>query len=112
MTRLRNGRTIFNAVEPDVAFSTFDRETAFWHLMFGAMAVILGRLVHWSQARTGTVPGLLGLSLLALCVAALVLMPVSGFLIVLPQAVVMILVSRRERTGAGAGTEEIRRAAG
>lgn len=106
------GDGFFNAVDPDVAFSTFDRETAFWHLMFGAMAIILGGLVHWSQARTGTVPGLLGWSLLALCVVALVLMPVSGFWIVLPQAVLMILVSRRGRTGAVAETEEVRRAAG
>lgn len=106
------GDGFFNAVDPDVAFSTFDRETAFWHLMFGAMAIILGGLVHWSQARTGTVPGLLGWSLLALCVVALVLMPVSGFWIVLPQAVLMILVSRQGRTGAVAETEEARRAAG
>ncbi len=32
------GDGFFDAVEPDVAFSTFDRETAFWHQAFGLMA--------------------------------------------------------------------------
>jgi hypothetical protein len=84
----------FNTVDPDVAFSTFDRETAFWHLTFGLMAVILGGLVHWAQNRTGTLPAFLGWSLLALGAAAVFLMPLSGFWVVLPQAV-MILVARR-----------------
>lgn len=106
------GDGFFNAVDPNVAFSTFYRETAFWHLMFGLMALILGGLIHWTQARTGVMPGFLGWSLLALCVVALVLMPVSGFWIVLPQAVLMILVSRRGRTGAVAETEGVRHAAG
>jgi hypothetical protein len=86
------------------------RETAFWHPMFGAMAVILGGLVHWSQARTATVPGFLGWSLLALCVVALVLMPVSGFWIILPQATLMV-VSRRGRLADVAEIEKDRRAA-
>ena len=102
----------FNAVDPDVAFSTFDRETAFWHFAFGAMALILGGLIHWTQARTGTLPAFLGWSLLALCVLALVLMPVSGFWVVLPQAVMMIVVGRRGRPGTVAETQGMRRAAG
>ncbi|HZB10963.1 MAG TPA: DUF6463 family protein [Rubrobacter sp.] len=104
----------FDAIGPNVAYATFDRETAFWHLAFGLMAIILGGLIHWAQARTGTLPAFLGWSLLALSVAALVLMPVSGFWIVLPQAVLMILVSRRghSRTGSGAKSEGMRRAAG
>lgn len=48
----------FDAVELDAA--QFDRETAFWHLTFGAMVVILGGLVHWAQSRTGTLPAFLG----------------------------------------------------
>ena len=110
------GDGFFNAVDPGGALSTFDRETAFWHLTFGAMAVILGGLVHWTQARTGTVPGFLGWSLLALCAVALVLVPASGFWIVLPQAVLMILVARREHirvafAGLGGGPSTVRRGA-
>lgn len=89
------GDGFFNAVDPDVAFSTFDRETAFWHVMFGATAVILGGLVHWSQAGAGTLPAFLGWSLLVLGAIGVILMPISGFWVVLPQAVLMIAVARR-----------------
>ena len=105
------GDGFFNAVEPDVAYATFDREMAFWHLTFGLMAVILGALIRWTQARTGTLPAFLGWSLLALGAAGVVLMPVSGFW-VLPQAVMMILVSRRASPGAVAGSGGARRVAG
>ena len=106
------GDGFFNAVEPDVAYATFDRETAFWHLTFGLMVVILGALIHWTQARTGTLPAFLGWSLLVLSVAALVLIPVSGFWLVLPQAVMMILVSRRSSSTTVVGSTETRRVAG
>ena len=100
------GDGFFNAVEPNVAFSTFDRETAFWHLMFGLMAVILGALIHWVQSRAVTLPAFLGWSLLLLSVIALILMPFSGFWVVLPQAVMMILVSRRADSQ-GAGSRDV-----
>lgn len=104
----------FGAVEPEGMASTFDREAAIWFVMFGALVLILGGLVHWTQARTGTLPAFLGWSLLAISVVALVLMPVSGFWIVLPQAVLMIAVARRgnSRTGPGAKGEGMRRAVG
>jgi hypothetical protein len=102
----------FNAVDPNAAFSTFDRETAFWHLMFGAMALILGGLVHWAQDRTGTLPSFLGWSLLALGLAGVVLMPFSGFWMILPLAVLMVVVARRGPLEDVAGGERTRRVAG
>ena len=95
------GDGYFNAVDPGAAFSTFDRETAFWHLMFGAMALI-----------PGTLPSFLGWVLLALGLGGVILMPVSGFWVVLPQAIMLILVARRGRPGAVAGDRRTRRAAG
>jgi hypothetical protein len=71
------------------------RSRHLWHVAFGSMAVILGGLIHWSQKRTGTLPAFLGWSLLALGAVALFLMPVSGFWVVLPQVVMMIVVARR-----------------
>jgi Family of unknown function (DUF6463) len=108
------GDGFFDAVDPAVTFSTFDRETAFWHLMFGAMAIVLGGLIHWLQARTGTLPAFLGWSLLTISVAALVLMPFSGFWLVLPQAVMMIVAARWGRSRSGSETKSggMRRAAG
>lgn len=102
----------FNVVDPNPAFSTFDRETAFWHLMFGATALILGGLVHWSQDRTGTLPSFLGWSLLALGLAGVVMMPFSGFWIVLPLAVLMVVVARRGPLEDVAEGERTRRVAG
>jgi len=92
---------VFNAVELDPA--QFDRETAFWHVTFGTTVVILGSLVHWAQARTGTLPAFLGWSLLVLGVAGVILMPVSGFWAILPQAVLMLVVARRGRSETFAG---------
>lgn len=106
------GDGFLGAVEPDAAFATFDRETAFWHLAFGLMAVILGALIHWAQARTGTLPAFLGWSLLALGAAGVILMPVSGFWVLLPQAAMMILVSRRSSPRAVTGSAGTRRVAG
>lgn len=90
------GDGFFGAVEFDP--SQLDRETAFWHLTFGAMVVILGGLVHWTQSRTGTLPSFLGCSLLALGLFGAILVPVSGFWLVLPQAVIMLVVAWREAT--------------
>ena len=42
---------LVDAVE--VIPAQLDRETAFWHLMFGATFVVLGGLVCWTQSRTG-----------------------------------------------------------
>lgn len=102
----------FDAVDPNAAFSTFDREAAFWHLMFGATALILGGLVHWSQDRTGTLPSFLGWSLLALGLAGVVMMPFSGFWIILPLAVLMVVVARRGPLEDVAEGERTRRVAG
>ncbi len=86
----------FNAVELDP--TQFERETAFWHVTFGTTVLILGGLVHWAQARTGTLPAFLGWSLLALGLFGVILMPISGFWAVLPQAVLMLVVARRRAT--------------
>lgn len=90
------GDGFFGAVELDPA--QFDRETAFWHLTFGTTVLILGGLVHWAQSRTGTLPAFLGWSLLALGLFGAILVPVSGFWLVLAQAVMMLVVARRAAT--------------
>lgn len=90
------GDGFFGAVELDP--SQLDRETAFWHLAFGTTVLILGALIHWAQARTGSLPALLGWSLLAFGAAGVILMPVSGFWAILPQAVLILVVARRGTT--------------
>jgi hypothetical protein len=75
-----------------------DRETAFWHLMFGATFVVLGGLVCWTQSRTGTLPVFLGWSLLALGLFGAIFVPVSGFWLVLLLALLVLLAARRGAT--------------
>jgi hypothetical protein len=87
----------FNAVTPDLAAPAFDRDAAFWFMFFGVMILILGALMHWSQARIGSLPAFLGWALLSLGVAGVILMPLSGFWLVLPQAVLVLAVARRGR---------------
>jgi hypothetical protein len=86
----------FGAVEVDPV--QLDREVAFWHLVFGATIVILGGVIHWAQGRTGTLPAFLGWSLLALGLFGAILVPASGFWLVLPLAVTMLVVARRATT--------------
>lgn len=86
----------FGAVE--IAPAHLDREVAFWHLTFGITVLILGGLVRWTQTRTGALPAFLGWSMLALGLFGAILVPVSGFWLVLAQAVMMLVVARREAT--------------
>lgn len=95
------GDGFFGAVESDPA--QLGRGIAFWHLTFGVTVLILGALVRWAQARTGTLPALLGWSLLALGLFGAILVPASGFWLVLPLAVLMLLLARWSDHGA-AGT--------
>ncbi len=96
------GDGFVNAVEPNVSFSTLDREVAFWHFTFGATVLILGALIHWAQNRTWTLPAFLGWAVLAIGAGGVILMPVSGFWIVLPQGVLMILAARQAPSPAAA----------
>ena len=73
----------------------FDREAAFWWTVSGVMLLILGGLVHWSQARTGTLPAFFGWALLATGVAGVTLMPASGLWLALPPAVLVLAVARQ-----------------
>ena len=82
----------------EVGPAHLDREVAFWHLACGMTFLLLGGLVRWTQSRTGVLPAFLGWSLLALGCFGAVLVPVSGFWLVLLQAVMMLVVVRREAT--------------
>lgn len=87
---------MFNAVDPHP-----ERQAAFWFLLTGALLVVLGQSTRWAQRRTGTVPGSLGTSLLVISLAGVVLMPVSGFWLLLPSAFLTLGASRHASTGAG-----------
>lgn len=55
-----------------------DREFAFWFVFFGFMAIIAGALTDWCERNFRRLPGFLGWSLLAMTVALVTIMPISG----------------------------------
>ena len=76
---------VVNAVEPDLARSTF-----VWFVMFGFVLLMLGDLARrWERERT-PLPRALGFQLLALSLLGVVLFPVSGFWLCIPQALWII----------------------
>ena len=89
LVAIGRGRFV-NAVEPHL-----ERQLAFWFLTSGVLIFALGQLTRWAQRRTGALPASLGWTLLALAVAGVILMPVSGFWLVLPQAVLVLAASRQ-----------------
>jgi len=75
----------------------------FWFLFGGLLTVVLGHLLTWIERRLGhPIPSFIGWELLALSVAGLLVMPVSGFWLVLAVAIYAIVMARRSRQVSGA----------
>jgi len=71
------------------------RNLAFWFLFGGVMTALVGYLVDWvERAPGGVLPRPLGWSLLLIAVLGVTLAPASGFWLVLPAAVGILLRSR------------------
>ncbi|MEL6408007.1 MAG: DUF6463 family protein [Chloroflexota bacterium] len=77
---------ILNAVVPPF----WERDAAFWFLMFGGLLLLIGWVVQWLMDSVGTIPAFLGWGLLIVCVLGVILMPLSGFWLVIPLAIMMI----------------------
>ncbi len=69
-----------------------EREAAFWFLVTGVAFVLTGLLALASER---PLPASFGWGLLALSVAGTVLLGPSGFLLVIPQAIYILVVARR-----------------
>lgn len=80
---------VFNSVSPHL-----DRAAAVWFFMAGGFLILIGLTVNWCIARTGTLPLSLGVSMLVMSVIGVVLMPTSGFWLVLIESVIAIRVAR------------------
>ena len=81
-----------NAVDPHP-----DRQAACWVLLAGVLLMTLGHSARWAQRRTGTLPPALGWTLLAIAAAGAVLMPVSGFWLLFPPALLALAAARQGR---------------
>lgn len=76
----------FNTVNPPY----WQRDAAFWFLMFGAMLFLMGWIAQWMLDNTGTIPKFYSWGLLVVCVIGVMMMPASGFWLVIPVAIIML----------------------
>lgn len=76
---------VINSITPH-----YDRATIFWFLFFGALLWILGQTTQWMETVYNDVPHSLGWGLLILAVVGILLIPLSGFWLVLPQAYLIL----------------------
>lgn len=75
-----------------------DRNAVFWFLFGGFTMIMLGKLMQDYLEADWQLPKWLGLSLLALSLIGCIMMPVSGFWLVVPQAI-LILNTHKKRRG-------------
>lgn len=90
---------VVNAVDPIP-----ERQAWFWYTLTGWGLIVLGQVAGASERREGAPPRALGWHLLGMGAVGVLLMPVSGFWIVLPQGVLALVLSRRAGRGANEGT--------
>ena len=83
---------IFNTINPP----HWQRDAAFWFLMFGVMLFLYGWMAHWLLKQTGTMPAFWGFGLLMICGVGIVLMPASGFWLAIPVAWLMLKQARQQ----------------
>lgn len=76
-----------------------EREFAFWFIFFGLLAVLLGAVVSWTENRIGEVPPFLGWSLLTLTTLGVMIMPLSGFWLLIVPTVGALRRTTGNRTG-------------
>ncbi len=82
----------FNAVEPHI-----ERSEAFWFFFSGALMLLLGQAYIWIERKLNRrVPAFLGWQMAAIATVGTVLMPASGFFIVIPLGIYIAVADRRE----------------
>ncbi|MBE2193380.1 MAG: hypothetical protein IAE83_04325 [Anaerolinea sp.] len=80
------GAGVVNTINPP----WWDRDAAFWFLMFGALLFVYGAMTHWLLKHEVPLPVFWGGGLAVICVVGVILMPASGFWLALPVAVYMV----------------------
>ena len=86
---MRNG--VIDAVKNDMG-----RELAFWFLICGIVLILFGlTLQHYLRETQKPAPAFLGWCLLVFTVVGCAVVPVSGFWLFLPQALIIIAAKRK-----------------
>jgi len=77
---------VVNAVVPPY----WQRDAAFWFLMFGVLLFLIGWVAQWALDEVGYVPSFIGWGVLLMCAVGIVFMPASGLWLGLPVAWMML----------------------
>jgi len=85
---------LINSTEGD-----FERGFALWFLVCGVLLILLGEtLQYYIKREQKPAPLFLGYSLLVFSVLGCIIVPVSGFWLFIPQALIIILAKRFPRS--------------
>lgn len=77
------------------SLSDTNRALAFWFLVIGGLLIIMGQtLSHYIKQTQQPPPLFLGYILLAFSIVGCFIVPVSGFWLFIPQALIIILAKR------------------
>ncbi len=87
----------WNAVSPDPLNLNYEREAAFWFMMISPLLFILGMLCCWIQEQQIKIPVFVGWILLVVTIIGIVIMPVSGFWLLLLPSGIILFVSMRNK---------------
>jgi len=77
---------LFNTINPPY----WERDAAFWFLMFGVTLFLMGWIAQWLLENTNTIPKFFSWGLLLMCAIGVFMMPASGFWLAIPVAIVML----------------------
>lgn len=82
---------LINSIGEDYA-----RNYAFWFLICGIFLLLFGQLLHYYiKKENRPAPAFFGYSLLVFTIAGCLIVPVSGFWLFLPQALIIIIANKR-----------------
>ena len=89
-------RAMFSDRFVDCVGNDLQKAFAFWFFMVGILVILWGAtLQYYIRREQRPAPLFLGYALLVISVAGCVLLPLSGFWLFIPQAVIMIWTKRK-----------------
>ena len=92
-------RTMLGDGLADSVGEDYDRGFAFWFLICGIVLILWGQtLQYYIKKEQKPAPAFLGYCMLLFTVAGCIFVPVSGFWLFLPQAVIIIYSNRTSST--------------
>jgi Family of unknown function (DUF6463) len=93
---------VFNAVDP-----YFDRGAAFWMLMLSPFIFTLSQFCFWAEEHNVRLPSFMGWNLLTTSAFGVFLMPISGFWLLIPPSIFIIVASQSREVNSSQAIEDV-----